>query len=328
VSGSALPRTIERFPFPFTSGTFRYSTNVEPAPRLVTTAAGSWGGTVIDVDDSYRDELELRARIIKADSSRCTVLPHMRPAAWDTLVYVLGQLAADLPEVMEFERDGASCHWRNDLLGVEKTFTIGNEESLPEGPLRFAGEQVQEDLVLLDQREDELWADAGLVTFAADWSLNFDVGMAFQDVHGPVPPRVHEEGIFTRAERFIMRLQPGQAYRRTNWSMTAGHRLDTSTENAPSWTPERRRMIAEAPDGLAERLHLRVEVQHLVRLAPSGAVLFLIRTYLLSLQDLALVPQWRHRFASVLDDLPDDVADYKGLTRFRQAAVDYLRALA
>jgi hypothetical protein len=317
--------TIERFPFPFTSGTFKYSTNVEPAPRQVTTAAGSWGGTVIDVDDSYRDELELRGRILKADPSRCTVLPHMWPAAWDALVYVLGELAADHPDVMKFERDGRHCHWRNDLLGVEKTFTIGDAESLPDGPLCLAGGQAQEDLVLLDQREDALWADAGLVTFAAGWSLNFDVGMAFQDVHGPVPSRVHEEGIFTRAERFIMRLPYGQAYRRTNWSMTAGHRLDTSTENAPSWTPERERLIAEAPFGLAERLHLRVEVQHLVRLAPSGAVLFLIRTYLLPLQDLARVPQWRHRFASVLDDLPDDVADYKGLTRYRQAAVHYLR---
>ncbi|GLZ08830.1 hypothetical protein Acsp03_62960 [Actinomadura sp. NBRC 104412] len=320
------PGTVERFPFPFTSGTFRYSTNVEPAPRPVTTAAGSWGGTVVDVGDSYRDELELRGRILRADPSRCTVLPHMWPACWDALLYLLGELAADHPEAMAFERDGRKCRWRNDLLGVEKTFTIGDRDSLPGGPLRFAGEQVQEDLVLLDQREDELWADAGLVTFAADWSLAFDVGMAFQDVHGPVPPRVHEEGVFTRAERFLMRLQPGQAYRRTNWSMTAGHRLDTSTENAPAWTPERERMIAEAPDGLPERLHLRVEVQHVVRLAPSGAVLFLIRTYLLSLRDLARVPQWRRDLASVLDDLPEDVADYKGLTRFRRAAVDYLRA--
>jgi hypothetical protein len=322
---------IERFPFPFTSGTFKYSTNVEPALRKVITAAGAWGGTVIDVGPhSYRDELTLRRRILTDDPGRCAVLPHMRPAAWDVLLYVLGELAADHPDVMKFERDGTRCHWRNDLLGVEERFAVGDEDSLPVGePLRFAGEQVQEDLVLLDQREDALWVDAGLVTFAADWSLEFDVGMAFQEIHGPVPPSVHEQGVFTRAEQFIMRLPYGQAYRRTNWSMTAGHTLDTSTENAPSWTPERERMIAEIaldPDRLGERLHLRVEVQHVVRLAPSGAVLFLIRTHLLALRELARVPQWRRDFASVLAGLPDDVADYKGLTRYRQAAVEWLRA--
>jgi len=52
--------------------------------------------------------------------------------------------------------------------------------------------------VLLDQREGSLWADAGIVTFAADWSMRFDVGMRFLEVHGPVP-RIHEEGIITRA---------------------------------------------------------------------------------------------------------------------------------
>ncbi|MFD0856025.1 DUF3445 domain-containing protein, partial [Actinomadura adrarensis] len=239
----------EHFPFPFTSGAFRYSTNVEPAPRLVTTAAGTWGGTVIDVGTAtYRDELALRSRILADDPSRCVVLPHMRPAAWDALLYVLSELAADHPDVMKFDRDGARCHWRNDLLNIERHFTVGDDDSIPPGgPLRFAGEQAQEDLVLLDQREGELWADAGFVTFAADWSLAFDVGMAFQEIHGPVPPSVHEEGVFTRAEQFIMRLPAGQAYRRLNWSMTAGHTLDTSTESAPSWTPERERMIAEAP---------------------------------------------------------------------------------
>ena len=175
--------------------------------------------------------------------------------------------------------------------------------------------------MLLDQREGSLWADAGLVTFAADWSMGFDVGMRFLEVHGPVP-RVHEAGVVQRAEQFLMRLQPGQEYRRTNWSMTVDRRLDTSTETYPEWGPDRR-PIATDP-ALPDRLHLRVEVQHLIRLGVSNAVCFLIRTYLLSLRDLAAVPEWRRRLAAVLDELPEDMAEYKGLTRFRGAAVDWL----
>ncbi|MBA4865641.1 DUF3445 domain-containing protein [Streptomyces sp. PSKA54] len=320
---AALSSRIAGFPFPFRADTYRYSTNVEPARVPVATEAGGWGGGILDIDGEYAAELAERERILAADPTRLTVLPHMGPACWDALRTLLRELAAQHPDVMELRRDGDELVWRNELLGIEQRFRDGDDDTLPGGPLGFLGSQIQDDIVLLDQREGSLWADAGLVTFAADWSLHFDVGMRFLEVHGPVP-RVHEEGVISRAERFLMRLQPGQEYRRTNWTMSVDRRLDQSTEVYPLWGRDRR-LIAEAPaDELAERLQLRVEVQHLIRLGASGAVLFLIRTYLLSLAELAQVPAWRTRFGRVLAELPDDMAEYKGLTRFRRAAADWL----
>ncbi len=75
-------------------------------------------------------------------------------------------------------------------------------------------------------------------------------------------------------------------------------------------------------------VHLRTEVQHLVRLEESGAVLFLIRTYLLPFEELARVEPWRATTAAVLADLPDDIADYKGIAGYRDRAVDWLHAHA
>jgi hypothetical protein len=301
--------SLDRFPFPLTGEVFRYSTNVEPARVFKETAVGGWGDRVIDVDEHYRDELALRADILDRDPSRCTVLPHMRAAAWDALLFVLRELAVRSPEHMELRRDGSGWHWRNGLLGTEQSFVFGDERSLPCGPLEFAGRQAQEDLVLLDQREGALWADAGLVTFAADWSLNFVIGTPFLEIHRPVP-RLREERVADRAEQFLLRLRPGADFRRTNWSMTVGRRLDTSTENLPQWGPERRLATAD-------QLHLRVEVQHLVRLAGSDAILFLIRTYLAPLTELAEVPSWRRMLGGVIAELPDDMAAYKGLVRYR-----------
>ncbi|WP_308298701.1 DUF3445 domain-containing protein [Streptomyces sp. GESEQ-35] len=321
---TALPTRIAGFPFPFRADSYRYSTNVEPARVPVPTEAGEWGAGILDVDDEYAAELAERERILAADPTRLTVLPHMRPACWDALHTLLRELADRHPSVMELRHLGSDTYlWRNDLLGIEQRFRDGEDASLPGGPLGFLGSQVQDDIVLLDQREGSLWADAGLVTFAADWSLRFDVGMRFLEVHGPVP-RVHEEGIIARAERFLMRLEPGQEYRRTNWTMSVGRRLDQSTEVYPEWGRDRR-LAAEAPAAeLAERLQLRVEVQHLIRLGASGAVMFLIRTYMLSLAELAQVPAWRARFGHVLAELPDDMAEYKGLARFRRRAADWL----
>ncbi|MFF5011396.1 DUF3445 domain-containing protein [Streptomyces phaeochromogenes] len=323
---SPLSPRITGFPFPFRTDTYRYSTNVEAARSPVATEAGGWGSGILDVDDEYAAELAARERILAADPSRLTVLPHMRPACWDALRTLLRELADLHPDAMELRRDGNHGDrfvWRNDLLGIEQRFRDGDDDSLPRGPLGFLGSQIQDDIVLLDQRDGSLWADAGLVTFAADWSLRFDVGMRFLEVHGPVP-RVHEEGIISRAERFLMRLEPGQEYRRTNWTMSVDRRLDQSTETYPEWGRDRR-LVAGAPaDELANRLQLRVEVQHLIRLGASGAVLFLIRTYMLSLAELAQVPAWRARFGRVLAELPEDMAEYKGLTRFRRAAADWL----
>ncbi|ASR36137.1 hypothetical protein BAY61_15250 [Prauserella marina] len=315
--------TLTRFPFPLTSDRFQYRTNVEPARGFVETETGGWGGTVFDIDADYATALAERERILLADPSRCVRPPHMRAAAWDTLLTVLGELAAEFPRHMRLDRDASTYRWHNALLGVTQEFELGDEASLPCDPLRFAASQVQDDLVLLDQREDTLWVDAGLVTFAAGWSLGFDAGMRFGEIHGPVP-RLREEGVVERSERFLLRLRAGLDFRRTNWSMTVGRRLDTSIESRPDWKPD---WYGIAIDELLPwRLHLRVEVQHLIRLSTSGAILFTIRTYLASLAEIAEVPAWRRRLAAVLADLPPDVAEYKGLTECLPAAVRWLRS--
>ncbi|SHM69457.1 heme-dependent oxidative N-demethylase family protein [Cryptosporangium aurantiacum] len=314
---------LSGFPFPFRADTFRYGTNVERARTPVHTSAGSWGAHVVDIDDDYRADLAERARILERDPGRLRVLPHARPACWDAVVTVLRDLASCYPDAMTLTKVGDAFRWRNRLLGVDVTFREGDDASLPGGPLAFLGSQIPDDIVLLDQREGALWADAACVTFAAGWSVGFDVGMTFTEIHGPVP-RVHADGVVSRAERFLMRLQPGEEYRRTNWSMTVGRCLDTSTEAQPSWGPARAAAGALSGDELAEVLHLRVEVQHLIRLGYSGAVLFLIRTYLASLAELAAVPEWRRRFGRVLAELPEDMASYKGLSPFRAEASRWL----
>jgi hypothetical protein len=318
-----LPARVRRFPFPFDDDRYRYHANVEPAGTPVVTAAGGWGTSRVDVDDAYCDELAQRAAVLAADPTRCGELPHMRAASWDTLMWGMGQLAAERPESFALTaQDDGSWLWRNDLLGIRQGFRYGVDASLPTDPLRYIAGQLQEDLVLLDQREDALWADAGLVTFAADWSMRFDLGMAFVDIHRPVP-RLVPDNIIPRAQQFLMRLQPGTEFRRLNWTLSATPRLDVSTETYDEWGRSRR-LAVEHPDEAGERLHLRVEVQHFVRLAPSNAVLFPIRTYLLPFADLALVPEWTRRLAAVLAELPQDMADYKGLARYRDVAVDWL----
>jgi hypothetical protein len=71
-------------------------------------------------------------------------------------------------------------------------------------------------------------------------------------------------------------------------------------------------------------VHLRVELQTLWRLPRSNAILFVIRCYLINMEELASVPKWAKRFPRVLKTLPPELVDYKGLTRFRDTTVEWL----
>ncbi|MFT4288569.1 heme-dependent oxidative N-demethylase family protein [Nocardioides sp.] len=328
---TAIPEPILEayagFPYPYVGDAYRYSTNVEPAGSLTLTALGQWGESLVTVDAHYRAELAERREILQRDPSRHAVLAHMRPAAWDACLTLLRELATAYPQHFTLAEVGElRWAWHNSLTGDDLTFTYGDDSTLPDEPLRWVSSQVQEDIVLLDQRE-QLYGDAGVVTFAADWSFGFDVGMSFLEIHGPVP-RIRDERIITRAHSFLMRLQPHAPYRRTNWTMTIGRRLDVSTETYPEWGPDREMIQLVDDETFGRLVHLRVEVQHLIRLPDSGAIMFLIRTFLMPLEALAQVEPWRERAAKVLAELPEDMADYKGIIKYKDRAAAWLEAAA
>ena len=127
----SAPDLIETFPFPFALDSYRYSTNVEPAGSTVHTPVGRWGERVVDIDTEYECELAERATILAADPTRYAVLPHMRPACWDTMLTLMRELASAYPQTMSLQRHGAGWRWRNERLGIAQDFVLGDETTLP-----------------------------------------------------------------------------------------------------------------------------------------------------------------------------------------------------
>jgi len=308
------------FPFPFPEDQYMYSVNIEPH---VKGGASPAYDHVFDVDEHYVAECRERAQVLAEDPKRCQVLPHMMAAQWDTLELLMENLAADYPAHFSLTKAGDLWTWINRPLGLHQSFTFGKAETLPCPPFEYITRQAQGDFTLQDQREDNLYVDGGMVTTQADWSFEFDIGMSFHEWHGPVP-LAHEKGVFDRALKYLLRLQYGAPVRRLNWTMTINPRLDTSPENYPVWGPDK---ASVTPENVGQKVHLRVELQTLYRLPRSNAILFGIRCYLASLEEVARVPKWGKRLHRVLRDLHPDIEAYKGLPRFRQMAVDYLAPL-
>lgn len=323
----AYPGSLARFPFSIPEGPFVYRSNVEPALVAEHTAAGSWGETLFDVNPLWDAEVALRRQVLAADPRRAFASPHMHLAQWDTLVLMMEHLNAVDPCTFRYARDGAQISWTNGRTGDTLECTFGDDSTLPaagtgrRSALHYIGTQAPEDIVLLDQREGQLWFDAGLVTFASAWSIAFTAGMSFTDIHGPVP-RIKEEGVVGRAEQFLMRLTPEKPYRRTNFAFSLGRDLDISMEVSDRWLPAKEAAV-DAPD-LMERLHGRVEVQHFFRLPHSGAVIMTVRTHLERLADLVTVPEWKARLREYFTTMPADIRLDKGITRYEDRLLEFL----
>ena len=209
-----------------------------------------------------------RGRILAEDHDRrCLTLPHMMDAQWDFLEMGMTHLAADYPQHFSLARDGDHWHWENRLLGSAQSFIFGDSATLPMEPMEFVGRQMQGDFCLLDQREGDLYLDAGLVTFPADWSLSFDLGMSFEDWHGPVPI-AHGEGRLHAGQEVFDEPPGGPAL--------AAVQLDGDGEPAPGHRPGDLPPVGAGPnhgdaENAGELTHLRVEVQVLARLPRSTA---------------------------------------------------------
>ncbi len=312
------PEAVARFPFPFSEDRYMYSVNIEPhrpGPN------GSVYRYPFDVDEHYVAECEERSLVLSQDPRRYVSLPHMRAAQWDVLELLMTSLSRDCPALFSLVRDGSHWTWDNRPLKLTRSFVFGDQDTLPCEPLEFITRQMQGDFVVLDQREGNLFADAGMVTGPADWSMDFDAGMSFKEWHAPVP-LAHEMGVFDRALKFLLQLPLNQPVRRLNWTMTVHPRLDTSPETFPTWGPDRDQLSFE---NVGSDLHLRVELQALFRLGRSNAILFSIRTYLASLNDVASNPEWSIRLASVLSSLPAELAAYKGLSQYKDLAIRWLQ---
>lgn len=314
---SNSPRAVRRFPFPFPDDSYHYSVNIEPHNGGPT---GSVYEHWFDIDEHYLSEVNERRIVLDKDPARCAVRPHMNLAAWDTLEMLMAHFSRDYPDLFSLTRCGKHWRWDNHALGLHERFVFGDNDSLPLEPFEYIARQSQGDWAMLDQRQGDLFMDGGMITGPADWSLSFDLGMSFKEWHGPVP-LAHELGVFDRALKYLLNIQVDRPARRLNWTMSINPLMEQAPESYHEWGHTRNEITT---NNVGSLVHLRVELQGLHRLPRSHCLLFPIRTYLISLNDLVTRPDWGRRLRRVLASLPPELIEYKGLSRYVKTVIDWL----
>ncbi|MQR96013.1 heme-dependent oxidative N-demethylase family protein [Fictibacillus phosphorivorans] len=302
---------LAHFPYPFKGSTYRYSNNSIPMKQPC----------CIEVTPSYKKEILLKRKLLNDQPERCyQSLPHSITGQWEIVELVIDHLVSQYPQHFSVEKESNSWIFFNKILDEKVEFIFGDENSFSCEPLFFISQHVQEDLIYMRQRDDDLYLDAGQLCFPANWSLAFNIGMKFKNIHHPIPG-FKEEGLDQRILQFLMRLEAGTPWERLNWSLMAGDRLDTSLETFDQWGKLRKHVTRE---NAGELVHIRVEVQKLFRLPRTNSILFSIHTHLLSLEQLSTNREWLQQFYEILSELPSHIVEYKGISLYKAALLHYM----
>ena len=296
---NATPLPPEALHLSFEPGPFRM------AMGLTAALTSAW----FEIDDRYPEELALRRTLLQTQRDEVLIVtPGSEPACQETL----DRVAAHLPEHHPtwFARAGDRLH--NHL--TNETWNVANP---PCEPLELAGRLVQEDLCIIELRDDTPFLTAGVVCFPSRWRLRDKIGRPLLDVHGRVP--FYAEKLGRPVNRFMAMVKPGHIAVRYNWSI-----LDDPTlfQLGGKFRTDRNEQIT--PTNAGESVFVRVERQTLTRLPESGAVIFTIRTHVYPLARVTARPEIAARLAEAVRALPPETVHYKSLGRFRDALLTYL----
>lgn len=275
---------------------------------------------VFVVDDDYREELALKARLFAEDASlRVGAEPGSDAIVWDCVGFVLRRLAREHPESFALREVGRAVVFENRRLGEETRLEPGEPASLPAPPMQWLGSQVQEDLCVLDGERPGVPLVAGCLCFPSMWSLREKLGKSLSAIHEPVPSFEAKLG---RSTSLLMgRLKVETPVWRMNWGIYPTPRLDLEPHTSPEWEHALEEVTAE---NAGRTLFVRVERQTLTRLPTTAGILFTIRTHVSALEEEARDPDRRARILATARSVPPETQRYKRLASYLPALVDYL----
>lgn len=140
-------------------------------------------------------------------------------------------------------------------------------------PLETAGQLVQEDLCLLQKRDQEHVLTAAFLCFPASWWLDEKILRPLSAIHTPVAP--YDADMAARVQRMLDLMRPEQPLWRSNLLFYNDPALFAPRSEA-----------SPRPDTNGTHGYVRAERQSLIKLPDTQAVVFSIHTYLARLTDL------------------------------------------
>ncbi|KAK2600117.1 hypothetical protein QQS21_005132 [Conoideocrella luteorostrata] len=190
--------------------------------------------------------------------------------------------------------------------------------------LRNLGENIEEDFYFMcpDDKGD-LCLEGWIACFPGGFLTTSRKGMSMRAIHQPVPG--YEQRISKGADKTLARLRGWEFIERFNWSLqTDGPSLFRVDGN--NYYPELGQTIPQTEDDVQiDQCYLRVEHQTLVRLPKSQAVIFCVRSYMTTLQEIKEEGNGP-LLAEASESMPHKLGDYKKRPFWQTAVYRYLKS--
>ena len=202
-----------------------------------------------------------------------------------------------------------AAHLVSQWAGVELA-TIGID-ALVEASLLVADDLAVLQPVKSQDGSEKLLLNAAVVCCPSRWMLAEKMGHDMFTVHAPVAK--YAEHVGAAVDTYFQRLTVEKPVWRSNWIIQDHPAL--FQPQVPSAS------LVKTPD----ELWIRMERQTLRRLPKTGGILFTIRGYQQPLPEyLSRSNQIAQNIRTMLERLPDDVARYKSVFKYRPAIMNWI----
>lgn len=263
----------------------------------------------IELDDTLAAALLAKRRLL---AERHDEVFAALPGSEDAGAEVLALLAEHLPR-----RFPTQYPRMNTTIAVAATGEMVGIGAPGVHPLETASRLVPEDLCVMQRTDSGYVLAAACVCSPSRWRLADKIGRSVAEIHAPVPG--YGDALGRPVDRFFDKLGADRPVWRLNWTIH-----DSSEPFQPAAAVPRDVDSARFADGL----FVRVERQTLRRLPASGDVLFTIRTYIRPLGAIAADAETARRMAGAIEGLPPGMRTYRGMSRFADDLVAWLRQQA
>lgn len=193
-----------------------------------------------------------------------------------------------------------------------------------QNPIVVCSKLLQDDFaIMIEGRDGQYYLRAGSILLAGFWRLKDKLNMPLSEIHssGDVPQ--FREKLQASMDRFFTRMRVDKPVLRNNYFIQTDDNLAWSYAIGPEDSDRFGWYTAnELKD--PDSLYFRSERQSLRRLPKTRAIIFTIRTYFIPLSKLMAEPYVPKRLYDGIINWSPDVAEYKGLDKFKGVLFPYL----
>ncbi|KAL4780511.1 hypothetical protein BJX76DRAFT_337751 [Aspergillus varians] len=269
----------------------------------------------LTLDKNYMDEHVVRSQLLAQEKHKVLqCLPESYDACLEALEEVVEFLTQRFANMFDMKKNGEITTVYNKVTG--ETFVFGGDRTEQMDPLEIAVRLTMEDLsILMKNADGEYYLAASASLFPVGWTVEERIGWTISQLHNPVP--LWHQQVASSVDKFLCRLTPESPMERSNYFVEVKRPDEDLFEILYRPTT----LSEDNPDATPQDLVIRRERQTFRRLPRTGTIVFGVKTFLTTLDNLPM--QELENLAREVKSWPEHVGEYKGRELWGAKALEF-----